>query len=202
MRLVPGGKFGPEMSHFFIFPKPPPFDLTMVREMLTNHISSEHFSRTARPKGGDLEKMKKCDISGPNVPPGTTPKRGGSCDQYNQLEISTREKQRTVFESPTQLYSLFLFCSLVKPAGANHRGHLGGACTRAVRSPGISALRASPPAGPQAPRRATSGQTRAHEPKRVPTRSASTREQKTPLLPWPMQLISASPSARAERRHP
>ena len=87
-------------------------------------------------------------------------------------------------------------------AGANHRGHLGGACTRAVRSPGISALRASPPAGPEAPRRATSGQTRAHEPKRVPTRSASTREQKTPLLPWPMQLISASPSARAERRHP
>jgi hypothetical protein len=52
-------------------------------------------------------------------------------------------------------------------AGANHRGHLGGACTRAVRSPGISALRASPPAGPEAPRRATSGQTRAHEPKRV-----------------------------------
>jgi hypothetical protein len=25
--------------------------------------------------------MKKCDISGPNLPPGTTPKRGGSCDQ-------------------------------------------------------------------------------------------------------------------------
>ena len=83
--MVPGGKFGPEMSHFFIFPKPPPFDLTMVREMLTNHISSEHFSRTARPKGGDLEKMKKCDISGPNVPPGTTPKRGGSCDQSGDI---------------------------------------------------------------------------------------------------------------------
>ena len=85
--LVPGGKFGPEMSLFFIFPKPPPFDLTMVREMLTNHISSEHFSRTARPKGGDLEKMKKCDISGPNVPPGTTPKRGGSCDQTARARI-------------------------------------------------------------------------------------------------------------------
>ena len=41
--VVPGGKFGPEMSHFFIFPKPPPFDLTMVQTMLTNHISSEHF---------------------------------------------------------------------------------------------------------------------------------------------------------------
>ena len=56
-------------------------------KMLTNHISSEHFSRTARPKGGDLGKTKKCDISGPNVPPGTTPKRGGSCDQSRDLVL-------------------------------------------------------------------------------------------------------------------
>ena len=91
------------MSHFFIFPKPPPFDLTMVREMLTNHISLEHFSRTARPKGGGLGKMKKCDISGPNLPPGTTPKRGGSCDQFCTLLVTYIRKKyfqpHTVFVS-------------------------------------------------------------------------------------------------------
>ena len=51
------------------------------REMLTNHISSEHFSRTARPKGGGLGKMKKSDISAPNLPPGTNTRSVGSCDQ-------------------------------------------------------------------------------------------------------------------------
>ena len=35
--LVPGGKFGPEMSLFFIFPKPPPFGLA-VREKCSEEI--------------------------------------------------------------------------------------------------------------------------------------------------------------------
>ena len=80
--MVPGGKFGPEMSHFFIFPKPPPFGLA-VREKCSEEMWFVNISRTiVRSKGGGLGKMKKCDISGPNLPPGTTPKRGGSSDQY------------------------------------------------------------------------------------------------------------------------
>ena len=30
LRLVPEGKLVPELSHFFIFPKPPPFGLTWI----------------------------------------------------------------------------------------------------------------------------------------------------------------------------
>jgi len=35
-----------------------------------------------RPKRGGLEKMKKCDNSGTNLPSGTNRKRVGSCDQH------------------------------------------------------------------------------------------------------------------------
>ena len=94
------------MSHFFIFSKSPPFGLA-VREKCSEEMWFVNISRTiVRSKGGGLGKMKKCDISGPNLPPGTTPKRGGSCDQIVSIArivqpffIPTRELNPEICEN-------------------------------------------------------------------------------------------------------
>ena len=81
-----------------------------------------NISRTiVRSKGGGLGKMKKCDISGPNLPPGTTPKRGGSCDQ-NELSCSLSQ----------------LFCF---KARARHLGARTAATTPAHLQRAVSASR-------------------------------------------------------------
>ena len=81
-----------------------------------------HFSQTAslgphlltsfwenvRPKGGGLGKMKKSDISGPNLPPGTNTRSVGSCDQLTSLITPTRCRGGAAFgsRSPQLGYSL------------------------------------------------------------------------------------------------
>ena len=61
-------------------------------KVLQRNVVRQHFWSIVRSKGGGLGKMKKCDISGPNLPPGTTPKRGGSCDQYMALQAQLNDE--------------------------------------------------------------------------------------------------------------
>ena len=50
-------------------------------KVLRRNVVRQLFWTIVRSKGGGLGKMKKSDISGPNLPPGTNRKRVGSCDQ-------------------------------------------------------------------------------------------------------------------------
>ena len=50
-------------------------------KVLRRNLVRQQLRTIVRSKGGGLGKMKKSDISGPNLPPGTNTRSVGSCDQ-------------------------------------------------------------------------------------------------------------------------